>query len=144
DADVEDLYSPTHGGEERERIWTYMGYGPFRDEGAMRDWLQGLRESSDPLFFTAIELRSERPVGIVSFLNIVPAARRLELGHIWYGPEAQRTPVNTDAVHLLLREAFERLGYRRVEWKCDALNARSRAAARRLGFTFEGIFRQHL
>jgi RimJ/RimL family protein N-acetyltransferase len=81
---------------------------------------------------------------MVSFLNIVPDAYRLELGHIWYSPEAQRTKVNTETVYLMLCETFDRLKYRRVEWKCDALNERSRAAAERLGFKSEGIFRQHM
>ena len=81
---------------------------------------------------------------MVSFLNLAPDMRRLELGHIWYGPEAQKTKVNTEAVYLMLSEAFDRLRYRRVEWKCDSLNERSRSAADRLGFKFEGIFRCHL
>ena len=81
---------------------------------------------------------------MASFLNIDPAMRHVELGHIWYGPAAQRTRANTEAAYLMLRESFEALGYRRVEWKCDRLNARSRAAALRLGFTHEGTFRQHM
>jgi RimJ/RimL family protein N-acetyltransferase len=81
---------------------------------------------------------------MVSFLNVDAAMRRLELGHIWYAPAAQQTEANTEATYLMLRESFEELGHRRVEWKCDALNARSRSAALRLGFTFEGVFRQHM
>jgi RimJ/RimL family protein N-acetyltransferase len=81
---------------------------------------------------------------LVSFLNIVPDMRRLELGHIWYGLAAQRTKINTETIYLMLRETFDGLNYRRAEWKCDALNARSRAAALRLGFRYEGIFRQHM
>ena len=80
---------------------------------------------------------------MAAFMNMVPAHRRLELGHIWYVPAAQRTAVNTETTYLMLRESFDRRRYRRVEWKCDALNARSRKAAVRLGFRFEGIFRQH-
>jgi RimJ/RimL family protein N-acetyltransferase len=77
-------------------------------------------------------------------MNVVPEHRRLEIGHIWYAPSAQRTEANTEAAYLMLREAFDQFGYRRVEWKCDALNGRSRAAALRLGFTFEGVFRKHM
>jgi RimJ/RimL family protein N-acetyltransferase len=83
-------------------------------------------------------------VGVVSFMNIDPPMRRLELGNIWYVPAAQRTRANTEAAFLMLREAFDALGYRRVEWKCDALNRRSREAALRLGFAFEGVFHQHM
>ncbi len=81
---------------------------------------------------------------MVSFLNIAPAMLHLELGNIWYSPAAQRTKINTESVYLMLCHSFEELGYRRVEWKCDALNERSRRAALRLGFEFEGIFRQHM
>jgi RimJ/RimL family protein N-acetyltransferase len=84
------------------------------------------------------------PSGVVSFMNVEPEMRHLELGHIWYAPAVQRTEANTETIFLMLRESFEELGHRRVEWKCDALNARSRAAAERLGFTFEGLFRQHM
>jgi len=83
-------------------------------------------------------------VGVVSFLNIVLTMRTVELGHIWYSPLVQRTSVNTEVIYLMLVEAFDALNYRRVEWKCDSLNARSRAAALRLGFSFEGIFQQHM
>ncbi len=118
-------------------------YEPFADRAAMREWLDGCAASSDPLFMT-IESRDAGPVGMAAFMNIVPEHRRLEIGHIWYAPSAQRTEANTEAAYLMMREAFDELGYRRVEWKCDALNARSRAAALRLGFTFEGVFRAHM
>ena len=110
----------------------------------MRTWLDLLPASEDPLFLTVIERSTGDPVGIVTFMSVDPAMRHLELGNIWYSPRAQRTRANTESVYLMLRESFEELGHRRVEWKCDALNARSRAAAERLGFTFEGIFRQHM
>jgi RimJ/RimL family protein N-acetyltransferase len=118
--------------------------GPFDDEAEMRAWLEGIAWSDDPRFFTVIDLTTDRAVGVVSYLNIVSSDRRIELGHIWYVPAAQRGRANTETAYLLMRRAFDDLGYRRVEWKCDALNARSRAAAERLGFTFEGVFRQHL
>lgn len=124
-------------------MWTYMPYGPFSDADAMREWLAGCAASDDPLFLT-IEHRSAGPVGMAAFMNADLAHRRIELGHIWYAPSAQRTEANTEATYLMLREAFDRLGYRRAEWKCDALNERSRSAALRLGFTFEGEFRRHM
>ena len=141
--DASNLFACSHGSDEIESLWTYMGYGPFCAESAMAEWLAGCAESDDPLFLSVTSLGSGTRVGMVSFLNIVPDAWRLELGHIWYAPSVQRTKVNTESVYLMLRESFG-LGYRRIEWKCDALNAKSRAAALRLGFKFEGIFRQHL
>jgi RimJ/RimL family protein N-acetyltransferase len=142
DEDAAALYDGAHGSDEARALWTYMAYGPFESRDAMRAWLGTCARSTDPLFLTV--LASGRPAGMASFLNIVPGMRRLELGHIWYVPASQRTRVNTDAMYLMLGEAFDALGYRRVEWKCDALNARSRAAARRLGFGFEGVFRNHM
>ena len=143
-ADVDELYACTHGSVSKERVWTYMGYGPFENVESMRRWLVDASESQDPLFFTVHHHESQRRVGMVSFLNIVAEMRRVELGHIWYAPDAQRTQANTESAYLMLCEAFDKLNYRRVEWKCDALNARSRAAALRLGFHSEGIFRQHM
>ncbi|MBX2997134.1 MAG: GNAT family N-acetyltransferase [Caldilineaceae bacterium] len=144
DAHAEALFAASHRDEEKLRLWTYMTAGPFADVAAMRDWLRGCERSTDPLFFTVIDLSSNQPVGMVSYMNILPAMRRLELGNIWYTPGAQNTKVNTETIYLMLCETFDRLQYRRAEWKCDALNARSRAAAQRLGFSFEGIFRQHM
>lgn len=144
DADAEALFASSHGDEERLRLWTYMTAGPFVDVAAMHSWLRGCERSTDPLFFTVTDLASNQRIGMVSYMNIVPAMRRLELGNIWYTPDVQNTRVNTETIYLMLCETFDRLHYRRAEWKCDALNARSRAAAQRLGFSFEGIFRQHM
>ncbi len=139
------LFAAAHDGSaEAARMWTYMAYGPWSDEVGMRAWLDTLPASDDPLFLTVIDRPSGDPVGVVTFMSVDPAMRHLELGHIWYAPRAQRTRANTESVYLMLHEAFDRLGHRRVEWKCDALNARSRTAADRLGFTFEGVFRQHM
>ena len=142
--DVVELYKCSHGSDTKERIWTYMSYGPFDSTHSMQVWLEEGAGSQDPLFFTVHHLESKQRVGMVSFLNIVAEMRRLELGHLWYSPDSQRSNVNTEAIYLMLCEAFDRLEYRRVEWKCDSLNERSRAAALRLGFKFEGIFRQHI
>jgi RimJ/RimL family protein N-acetyltransferase len=138
------LFACSHGEVETEELWTYMPYGPFADVGAMRSWLASIASSTDPLFFAVVDRERRVPVGMASFLNVDASMRRVELGHIWYGPAAQRTRANTEATALMLAHAFDDLGYRRVEWKCDALNERSRAAALRLGFTFEGIFRRHM
>ena len=140
---VGELYSASHGDPESESLWTYMAYGPFADREAMLAWMEHCAASSDPLFLVVRDKQSRTAVGMASFLNVKPEMRCLELGHIWYVPGAQGTGVNTEATYLMLREAFE-LGYRRVEWKCDSLNQRSRRAALRLGFTFEGVFRQHM
>ena len=139
------LFTTSHdGSDEATRMWTYMSYGPWPNESSMRQWLDLLPASGDPLFFTVIDRATGEPVGIVTMMSIDQTMRHVELGNIWYSPRAQRTRANTESVYLMLREAFETLSHRRVEWKCDALNARSRVAAERLGFTFEGVFRQHM
>ena len=142
--DVAELYECSHGSDIKKQIWTYMSYGSFDSTHNMHKWLQEKARSEDPLFFTVHHLELKQRVGMVSFLNIVSDMRRLELGHLWYSPDFQRSNVNTEAIYLMLCETFDRLKYRRVEWKCDSLNERSRAAALRLGFKFEGIFRQHI
>jgi RimJ/RimL family protein N-acetyltransferase len=144
DADIDDLYAVSHGSEEFERLWTYMGYGPFADKSAMHAWLGSIRESQDPLFYSVTSHALGRKVGMVSILNIVPAMGRAELGHIWYSPLAQRTAVNTEVTFLFLRYLFDDLGYRRVEWKCDNANEASKRAALRMGFQYEGLFRKHM
>lgn len=138
------LYGISHGDARSEALWTYMSAGPFPNGPAMMGWLHRCEQSDDPLYFTVVERASGRSAGMVSYLNIVPEMRRLELGNIWYAPAYQRTKVNTEAIYIMLSVSFDVLGYRRVEWKCDALNERSRRAAERLGFTFEGVFRQHM
>ncbi|MBP7692563.1 MAG: GNAT family N-acetyltransferase [Anaerolineales bacterium] len=123
------------------RMWTYLPYGPFETLAAYRGWVEAMSAKTDPLFFAIVAADTGRPVGVASYLRIEPAAGCIEVGHIALSPLAQRTPAATEAMYLLMRHAFE-LGYRRYEWKCDALNAPSRAAARRLGLSFEGVFRQ--
>ena len=142
--DVAELYECSHGSDTTEQLWTYMSYGPFDNKHSMQRWLEEEAGSSDPLFFTVHHLESKQRVGMVSFLNIVSDMRRLELGHIWYSPNYQRSNVNTEAIYLMLCETFDKLKYRRVEWKCDSLSEKSRSAALRLGFKFEGIFRQRM
>ena len=123
------------------RMWTYLFSGPFAGFEEYRAWLEPKPASDDPLFFAFVDRVRDQAVGMGSYLRIEPAHGVIEVGHLAFSPLMQRTPIATEAMYLMMREAFE-LGYRRYEWKCDALNAASRRAAERLGFTFEGIFRQ--
>jgi RimJ/RimL family protein N-acetyltransferase len=122
--------------------WTYLAYGPFNSLEAYRDWMNKTCMGDDPLFYAVVEQKTGRAVGIASYLRIDQKAGVIEVGHINYAPPLQRTPASTEAMYLMMRRAFDELGYRRYEWKCDSLNAPSRAAAQRLGFQFEGIFPQ--
>ena len=122
-------------------LWTYMGYGPFATLAEYLAWLRPLGERADPLFFAVLPADDGRASGVASYLRIDPPNGSIEVGHILYAPALQRTRAATEASFLMMRRAFD-LGYRRYEWKCDALNAASRAAAERLGFGFEGVFRQ--
>ena len=124
-------------------IWTYLGYGPFPDLAAFAAWMAGAERSTDPIFYAIIDLARDQVVGYISYLRIAPAAGSIEVGSVVYSPLLQRTPAGTEAIYLLMQHAFT-LGYRRFEWKCDALNAPSRRAAQRYGFSYEGIFRQAL
>ena len=125
-------------------LWTYMPYGPFEDLEWMTAWLEDCARSDDPLFFALVETGDGRATGMASFLNIRPEHGVLELGHIWFSQRLRRRRPATEAIFLMLSTAFDDLGYRRVEWKCDAANAASRSAAKRFGFAYEGTFRQHL
>lgn len=144
ETDADDLFGSTHGDPSAESVWTYMGYGPFSHLDDFRDWIASNAASTDPLFFTVLSNALQKAIGMASILNADRPNRRLELGHIWYVPSAQRTSANTSATLLLLTEAFEYYRCRRVEWKCDSLNEPSRRAAERLGFTFEGVSRNHM
>ncbi len=128
------------------RIWAYLPYGPFETAAEYRAWAMRDCLGDDPLFHAVVDTGSGRfggrAVGVASYLRIEPAVGVIEVGHINYAPPLQRRPAATEAMYLMMRRVFDELGYRRYEWKCDALNARSRAAATRLGFRFEGVFRQ--
>ncbi len=124
------------------RNWTYLPYGPFTRFDDFRAWLEQDSIGDDPLRHVILERRSGRAVGVASLMRIDPAAGVIEVGGINYAPPLQRTPAATEAMYLLMRRVFDELGYRRYEWKCDSLNAPSRAAALRLGFRYEGMFRQ--
>ncbi|SCM75647.1 GCN5-related N-acetyltransferase (fragment) [uncultured Pleomorphomonas sp.] len=140
-AHVSDLfaaYSADAGG----RMWTYLSVGPFASETDFAVWIGSIVASEDPLFFAALDKASGRAVGIVSYLRIDPANGSIEVGWVTWSPLMQRSAISTEAQYLLMKHAFEDLGYRRYEWKCNALNAPSMKAAERLGFTYEGTFRQ--
>lgn len=123
-----------------EAIWTYMAYGPFPTVAAYRDWIAAFALGDDPLFF-AIRDETGAARGVASFMRIAPAAGAIEIGNICLSPALQGARAATEALTLMIARAFS-LGYRRVEWKCDALNAGSRRLAQRLGFSFEGVHRQ--
>jgi RimJ/RimL family protein N-acetyltransferase len=124
-------------------LWNYLGYGPFDgDRPGFDAHLRAQEASADPRFYAVVV--DGVAAGVVSYLRIEPAHGAIEIGHIWFGAALQRTAAATEVVYLLARHAFDALGHRRLEWKCDAANARSQAAARRFGFTYEGTFRQHM
>ena len=123
------------------RMWTYLSYGPFDSFESYRAWMEGSCLGSDPLFFAIVDRATMKAVGTASYVRIDPRSGSIEVGHLAYSPLLQRTPAATEAMYLMMERAFA-LGYRRYEWKCNALNAPSRAAAQRLGLSFEGVFRQ--
>jgi RimJ/RimL family protein N-acetyltransferase len=125
-------------------IWAYMAYGPFADERSFQVWLEERAVLLDPFSYAVVDLATKQAGGIVTLMETRPAARVIEIGSIVLGTPLQRSRASTEAQYLAARYVFEKLGYRRYEWKCNSLNAASRRAAERLGFTFEGVFRQHM
>jgi RimJ/RimL family protein N-acetyltransferase len=136
-----DLYA-AYATDRDDRLWTYLPHGPYP---RLENYLERVRTAylgNDPLVHAVIDLRSGKPLGQASYMNIDPSAGCIEVGGITYAPALQRTTAATEAMYLMMRRVFDELGYRRYAWQCNALNAPSRAAAVRLGFTLEGIFRQ--
>ena len=127
-----------------DHIWDYMPDGPFEAKASFRRFVETKSASADPLFWAVVDNASGEAAGYATLMRIEPANRVIEVGNILMTPALQRTPGATEAMYLMARLVFDDLGYRRYEWKCNALNAPSRAAAARLGFTFEGVFRQHM
>lgn len=121
--------------------WTYMPYGPFADCASYQEWMRHYCAGDDPMFHAVIDLQDNQAIGVASYLNIHPNNGSIEVGHIHFSLRLQRSGAATEAMYLMMRNAFE-LGYRRYEWKCNALNQKSRAAALRLGLSYEGVFRQ--
>lgn len=141
--DAEALYTASHPPHGDPNIWTYLYDGPYPDLESFRESLEEQAARHDYVFFTVASAQDNRPLGIVSYLSIVPEHGVIEIGNIWFSPELQRTPAATETIFLLAHHAFDDLGYRRLEWKCHALNEPSRRAAARFGFHFEGVFLNH-
>jgi RimJ/RimL family protein N-acetyltransferase len=139
----EGLWAALQGPGADEKLWDYLPYGPFGERSAFEDFIAKLEGGNDPWFYTVIDQQTGTIDGYLSLMSIVALHGRIEIGHVTFGAAMQRTPKGTEAVYLLAKEAFA-LGYRRLEWKCNNANARSRRAAERFGFSFEGIFRQHM
>jgi RimJ/RimL family protein N-acetyltransferase len=138
------LLHDAYAADREGRNWTYLPYGPFGSAAEHAAWVESVQSRDDPVFYAIVDLASQQPIGVASYLRIDPAMGTIEVGHLSYAPKLQRTPASTEAMYLMMRRAFDELGYRRYEWKCDSLNAPSVAAAKRLGFRFEGTFRQAL
>jgi RimJ/RimL family protein N-acetyltransferase len=136
-----DLYECIGAPVNHDGRWTYLPYGPFDDRESFQRWLEKSAASDDPLFFAIVDRRG-RAVGVAAYMRIDGANGVIEIGHLNFSRHLQRTAAATEAMYLMLRRAFDELGYRRYEWKCDSFNAPSRRAAERFGFTYEGLFRQ--
>lgn len=142
--DAESFFAATHPPAAAEDIWRYMFDGPYGSAAEMREAMEEVQAVDDPLFFTILPRDDERPLGRAAYMRIEPGHGVIEIGGILLAPELQRTTAATEAIYLMIRHAFDDLGYRRVEWKCDALNEASRRAAERFGFFHEGTFRKHM
>ncbi|MCV4261730.1 GNAT family N-acetyltransferase [Pseudomonas capsici] len=140
---ADDLWLALNGPDSDPKLWDYLPSGPFNERGAFDAWLQRHASDTDPWFYSVVDQHTGVTEGVISLMSIVAAHGRIEIGHVTFGARMQRTPKGTEAIYLLAREAFA-LGYRRLEWKCNANNARSKRAADRFGFSYEGLFRQHM
>ena len=146
---IEQLCSAKHGEDlwqafsvdKEGRIWTYLPYGPFTEKAQLLKWIDSHKKSADPVFYAIIETTSNQALGIASYLRIQPEVGVVEVGHINYSPALQQTTAATEAMYLMMKHVFE-LGYRRYEWKCDNQNQGSKKASKRLGFSYDGLFKQ--
>ena len=144
DADIDELYDASHRTDEFKALWRYLPKSEFASREAMLEWLRSIQHNADPLFYTVTSNDLKRRIGMIALMNIVPEHGRAELGNIWYSPLVQKTRVNTEVTYLFLSQLFDTYHYRRAEWKCDNQNEPSKRTAQRMGFRFEGMFRQHL
>jgi RimJ/RimL family protein N-acetyltransferase len=144
EAHARDLFDSFKDSDPEGDVWTYMPYGPWSSFEQFEAWVREKQTSRDPWFYAFIDRATGKAVGMGSFMRCDAANGVIEIGHIWMSPGLQKTKEATEVIFLMIRHCFDDLGVRRLEWKCDALNAPSRKAALRFGFTFEGIFRQHL
>jgi RimJ/RimL family protein N-acetyltransferase len=140
---ADSLFKSSHS-EGAERLWQHLPYGPFGSQDEFNGWLGERAASADPLFFAVVDWESMRALGMASMMRFVPQHGVIEIGHIWFAPELQRTRQATEAIYLMAKHVFDDLGYRRLEWKCDSRNEPSKRAAARFGFVYEGTFRQHM
>ncbi len=127
--------------EDNHAGWTYLAYGPFTDQATFATWLAQMADSTDPFFYAICDQQGQAQ-GLVAFLNISLEHGSIEVGHVHFGQAMRRSRLSTEAIYLLINQAFN-LGFRRCEWKCDSLNHASATAAQRFGFQYEGLFRQH-
>ncbi len=139
-----DLYESFTAKDTHGHVWTYLGYGPWGEFELFNEWLRAREASRDPWFYAFLVRDTGKAAGMGSFMRCDAPNGVIEIGHIWMSPSLQKSREATEAIYLMIRHCFDDLGVRRLEWKCDALNAPSRRAALRFGFTFEGIFRQHM
>lgn len=139
-----ELYQASHGSDAARRVWDYLPAGPWPDEAGFTTWLRGMAASFDRVAYVLCPAATGVAAGMASYLDIHPLDGVMEIGGIWFTPNLQRTRVATEALYLLLAYAMDDLGYRRMQWRCNALNAKSRTAAHRLGFRFEGVFHNHM
>jgi RimJ/RimL family protein N-acetyltransferase len=142
-AHLDDLYRAGHEVDGFDDVWTYLPYGPFPTKNAFAAWVRDCTASADPIWYAIADREQDRFLGVASLMDIQPRVGGIEIGHIWFGPELQRTRAATEALYLMMSYAMDELMYRRLQWKCNALNQPSRNAALRLGFAFEGILYQH-
>jgi len=136
-----DLYK-NYSLDKKNVIWAYLPYGPFKSHGSFKKWLKSFCLNKDPFFYAIYSKKHNQYCGMASYLRITPEHGSIEVGHINYSPILQNTTEGTETMYLMMKNAFEVLGNRRYEWKCNNLNSASKYAAERLGFKFEGIFRQ--
>ncbi len=137
------LWESITGKDDSGALWTYMSFGPFASQEVFMAWLKERQAQKDAWFYAFVRRETGEALGMGSFMRADPANGSIEIGNIWLSTALQRTREGTEAIYLMMRHCFDDLGVRRLEWKCDALNAPSRRSAARYGFTFEGIFRQH-
>lgn len=138
------LFSAFNGLPQSDDLWTWMAFGPFADEASFMQLVEKQQNAKDAWFYAFVSRTTGKALGVGSFMRADPANGVIEIGSIWMATQLQRTREATEAIYLMIRHAFDDLGVRRLEWKCDALNAPSRRAAKRFGFVEEGTFRQHM
>ena len=139
-----DMYQASHDSEAGLHIWDYLAYGPWPTLEAYQATMRQQSADFNTIFYAIKSHETGKFCGQSSYLDINPQNGVIEIGHIWFGPELQQTRAATEALYLMIRHAMDDLGYRRMQWRCNSLNAKSRTAARRLGFRFEGIFYNHM